>query len=472
MQFINAETDMTPTHVGVLAVLDPATARHGRVSAAQLRTLIASRLHLVPALRRRLHPVPGGLDLPYWVDLGDEVDLARHVHEIDLPRPGTDAELGELVGRLAESPLDRELPLWQAYLFNGLTGGRQALYAKVHHAVVDGVSGAEVLAVLFDLSGVPAAPDRPAAPLPPEPPPDRPEMLRRAAEHALRRPWRAARALPSALPALRRLPGAVGLRPAPRSVLNRQLTGRREFAFVSLPLETVTTAKRSIGGTVNDVVLAMCTTALRGWLAEAGELPDSALVAGIPVSIRTPGQVGSAGNQISLMLAALPTNVADPVRRLAALRESVGVAKEHFARRPPHLLHHTSAVLPQLMHGAATRALVRATRLAPPLFNLFVSNVPGSPVPLFAAGTRVLATYPVSVVSQVGGGVNITVMSYDGHLDVGVISCPDVAPGAWRLVEHLRHALGELTEPTAGQASEIRRRPPARRRHLSLTPGA
>ena len=156
VQFLNAETATTPTHVGVLAVLDPSNTPGGRVSVADLRALLAARLHLVPALRWRLHEVPGGLDRPYWVDVA-EVDLERHVREIELPRTGTDAALGELVGRLAQLPLERGAPLWQAYLLNGLGGGRQALYAKVHHAVVDGVSGAEVLAILFDIGATPTA---------------------------------------------------------------------------------------------------------------------------------------------------------------------------------------------------------------------------------------------------------------------------------------------------------------------------
>jgi hypothetical protein len=154
--------------------------------------------------------------------------------------------------------------------------------------------------------------------------------------------------------------------------------------------------------------------------------------------------IGTAGNQISVMLASLPTQIEDPAQRLEALVAALREAKARYADRPAHLLHQVSAAFPQLLHGAATRAVARALRWGPPLFNLFVSNVPGPQVPLYVGGARVLATYPVSVVSDVGGGLNITVMSYDGHMDIGIVICPDVAPDVWELAGHCADALAEL----------------------------
>ncbi len=481
-QFLNAETATTFTHVGGVTVLDPAEVPGGRVTIEALRALMAGRLHLVAPLRWRLHQVPLGLDLPYWVDCGT-VELTEHVREVQVPPPGTDAQLGEQVARLAETPLRRDRPLWECYLLSGLAGGRQALYTKVHHAVIDGTSCAEVLAVVCDLTPQPASlgecPD-PAAERAPGPA----DMLRRGARRAVGVPAHLLRSSPALLPHLLDLPGAATLpgagvldalagrvaglagltgltaaaRPPvpprtpapPPTPFNGPITAGRDFAFVSLPLADVKAVKNRLGFTVNDVVMALCTSALRQWLLEHEALPDAPLVASIPVSVRTPEQLGAAGNEISFMLAALPTDVADPGRRLEVLHASLAAAKERFRAMPARLLHDYSAVVPQALHGVASRLVLRAARLGAPPFNLFVSNVPGPQVPLYAAGARVTANYPVSVVSEVGGAMNITVMSYDGHLDFGITVCRDLVPDAWAIAGHLRAALTELvamTEP-------------------------
>jgi WS/DGAT/MGAT family acyltransferase len=255
---------------------------------------------------------------------------------------------------------------------------------------------------------------------------------------------RAAR--PATVRCLARLTAGTRVHPAPSTPFNDRLTARRAFAFVSLPLAGINSVKAALDLTVNDVVLALCTSALRRWLHEHGTLPSRPLVAAIPVSVRSAEQIGAAGNQISLMLTDLPTHVSDPARRLDAVCTAVRVAKSGLAQRPPRLLHQASAAIPQLLHGATTRLLVRAARIAPPLCNLFVSNVPGPQVPLYAAGARVIATYPVSVITDISGGVNITVMSYNGHIDIGVITCPDITPDAWELTEHFSCALAELAE--------------------------
>jgi diacylglycerol O-acyltransferase len=346
VQFLNAETATTFTHVGGLTVLDAAGAGEGPVTIDRLRRLIGSRLHLIAPLRWRLHQVPLGLDLPYWLDVG-EVDLEHHIREIRLPGAGTDEELAELVARLAATPLDRSRPLWECHLVHGLAGGRQALYTKVHHAVIDGVSCAEVLSMVLDVQPVPSVVPAPQGEPVAEAPPSTLEMLRRGAARGISNPLRIARSAPSTLPHLLDLPGAAtvpgaglvgGLtgrlarlagrcptdsvppRPPtpPVTPFNMTMTARRAFAFVELPLADVKAVKNSLGFTLNDVVMALCTTALRRWLIEQAALPDGPIVASIPVSVRTPEQVGMAGNEISFMLAALPTDVADPVQRLAS----------------------------------------------------------------------------------------------------------------------------------------------------------
>ena len=476
-QFLNAETSTTLTHVGGVTILDPTDAPGGRVTVDGLRALIESRLHLVAPLRWRLHQVPLGLDLPYWVDSGT-VDLQHHVREVHLPAPGTDAQLGEQIARLAETALCRERPLWECYLISGLSAGRQALYTKVHHAVIDGTSAAEVLAVVCDLSPEPAVLPPVEHDQRPEQAPDPAEMLQRGAVRAVRVPVHLLRSSPALLPHLLDLPGAATLpgagllgtlagriagvagrrsapplpprTPAPPATpFNGPITAARDFAFVSLPLDEVKAVKNRLGFTVNDVVVALCTTALRQWLLDHDALPDRSLVASIPVSVRTPEQFGAAGNEISFMLAALPTEVPDPAVRLQVLHASLAAAKERFRAMPARLLHDYSAVVPQALHGLASRMVLRAATLGAPPFNLFVSNVAGPQLPLYAVGARVVGNYPVSVVSDVGGGINLTVMSYDGHLDFGIIVCRDMVPDVWDIAGHLRTALAELSDMTA-----------------------
>jgi diacylglycerol O-acyltransferase len=475
-QFLNAETATTLTHVGGVTILDPTGAPGGPITVAGLRALVGSRLHLVAPLRWRLHEVPLGLDLPYWVDAGT-VDLGHHIREVQLPAPGSDVQLGEQIARLAETPLRRDRPLWECYLVHGLAGGRQALYTKVHHAMIDGVSAAEVLAVVLDLEPQPGQASPPAAALPAEPAPGTAEMVQRGVLRTATLAFQLLRSAPTMLPHVLDLPGAsntpgAGLfgalagraarlagrssapqlpqrpPPAPMTPFNGPITAERDFAFTALPLDEVKAVKNALGFTVNDVVMALCTTALRRWLIDHDALPEHPLVASIPVSVRTPEQIGTAGNQISFMLTALPTDEADPARRLDVLHASLAGAKQRFHATPARLLHEFSAVLPQAMHGLASRTVLRAATIGGPPFNLFVSNVAGPQLALYAAGARVTGNYPVSVVSDVGGGINITVMSYDGHLDFGIVVCRDLVPDVWDIAGHLRDALAELVDVT------------------------
>jgi len=474
-QFLNAETSTMPTHVGIMAILDPATAPGGCLTVEEVRSLVGSRLHLIDPLRWRLRQVPLGLDLPYWVD-SVTPDLEHHIREIGLPVPGTDEQLAAQVARLAETPLRREHPLWECYLIHGVAGGRQALYMKVHHAVIDGVSGAEVLAVLMDLHAEPSAAPAPAAAAP-RPATSTATLLATSAWHLLSRPTQLLRAAPMMVPHLLELPGAssvpgagllgaaagrVGrlahltsapqLPPraptAPPTPFNGPLTPDRCYAFTSVSLPEVKAIKTALGLTINDVVMALCTTALRRWLIDHDALPDVPLVAAMPVSVRTPEQMGTGGNQISFMLCALPTTEPDPTERLRLLNASLTGAKKRFAQTPATLLHAYSTVLPQLFHGVASRALLRAATIGAPPFNLFISNVAGPQLPLHTAGTAVTGLFPVSVVSDIGGGINITVLSYNGHLDFGILACRQMVPDVADLADHLHDALTELTNRT------------------------
>ncbi|MGQ4598356.1 wax ester/triacylglycerol synthase family O-acyltransferase [Nocardia sp. R6R-6] len=441
-QLLNLESSMTPLHVGALTTLDPQLGSGNPVTVAALRQLIAGRLHTVAPLRWRLRTVPLGLDLPYWDDCA-QVDLGYHVRDVRLPEGSSDEQLTDLVARLHAQPLNRRRPLWECHLISGLSDGRQAIYTKVHHAVVDGVSAAEIMAVIMDVVAESPEVPVPAAGVRLDRSPAKVEMLGRGLAHTITRQA-------DRLTAPLRLGGALreawaGIRKAnPDVPFNAPNTARRSFAFVSLPLDEVKAVKNAFGSTVNDVVVALCTSALRRWLIEHDVNPEKPLLAAVPVSVRTPEQIGTAGNQFSIMLCELPINEPEAQHRMKLVHEELTEVKERFRAGPSTALHQATAVIPQLLHGAATRAAVRVAAPALPLANLIISNVPGPQIPLYAAGARVTGSFPISLLTELTGGLNITVMSYDGHIDFGILACADSVPDVGDIAEYLTDALREL----------------------------
>lgn len=476
-QFLNVETATSPGHVGALLVLDPSTAPHGRLSFEDFRDLWAARLHLVPLLRQRLVEVPLSLGVPYWVD-DPQFDLEYHVREVGLPPPGDDKQVGEEVSRIHARSLDRSRPLWEAYLVHGLDGGRAAVYTKVHHAVIDGISGAEILAAILDMTVEPREVEPPEQEWEPAPMPAPGGLLVRGLASSALTTARAVTSLPRTLPHLIDLPGAASIpgaravsdiadavaslvsrqiQPrrsddrdltAPRTPMNGAVTAHRRFAYGSVPLENAKLVKDAFGMTVNDVVMAMTTTALRRWLLDHDALPQIPLVAAVPVSIRTEDDRGAPGNQISVMLAHLPTHVADPAQRLRDVAESMSAAKQWFETVPANILQDLSAAIPTALSGLAARALFRLVTAPGPPFNLFVSNVSGPQLPWYVAGARVVGVHPVSAVTDLTGGLNITLFSYDGKLGFGLIACRELVPDVWNLIDYLADALTELVTLT------------------------
>jgi diacylglycerol O-acyltransferase / wax synthase len=469
--FLALETANTTGHVGGLSVLDPSTASEP-LTLARLTEVMAERLPLVPVLRRKLLNVPFGLDQPYWIDDAD-FDIEYHVREIALPRPGSDAQLTEQVSRLHARPLDRTRPLWELYLITGLAGDRAAVYSKIHHAAVDGVSGTELLTVLFDLT--PTGREPPAAePFQPERPPPPPVLAVRA---AIRLAWRPVqtiritnelvRLLPTlASPAstlvgeilgLNRGDGAViATRPgrAPATPFNRAITPHRRFAFRSVDLGTVKTVKKAFGVSVNDVVMAMCAGALRHWLVDHDALPGQPLVAMIPVSVRDPASQGALGNRVSAMLAPLPTSVTDPGLRLQIVHSATQAAKAQQAEIPQGLVDQISDFAVPALTARAAR-VVFATGLLHrlPPFNITISNVPGPNVPVYMCGARLIAHYPVSVVTD-GQGLNITLVGYLGQLHFGLVSSRELVPDIDKLAGYLPEELALLAEAAEKRAAE------------------
>lgn len=467
--FLNMETATTYGHVSGLALFDPTSAPNGAASVEDVKALIMERIHLLPPYRRRLVEVPLGLDHPYWIEDPD-FDLDFHVRHIGLPPPGDDQQLAELVSRIVARPLDRSRPLWELYIIEGLESGYVAQLTKMHHCTIDGVSGAEIMATLLDLGPEPRVVDPPRRAWRSDPEPSQIEMMARGLLAVAGTPRKAVRLGREALrhlPALSESLGfgdsqwstqlgrLVGRKPdpllseastkAPRTAINGEITAHRRFAFGSMPLDDVKEIKSALGVTVNDVVLGLCAGALRRYFIEQNELPREPLLAMVPVSVRTEEQKGTFGNQVSAMTASLHTNVEDPVERLRRIHESMSVAKEKHRALPATLLQDFAQFAPPAVAARAGRVIARATvaEWMDVPFNVVISNVPGPQFPLYGVGARLVANYPVSAIND-GVGLNITVQSYNGSLDFGLVSCRELLPEIWDLMNFLHDSLYEL----------------------------
>ena len=490
-QFLALETPRQYGHVSGIAVLDPTTAPGGKLELADVQNLIAERLSLLPIFRWRLAEVPFGLDYPYWSEDPD-FDLDFHVRELALPAPGNDAQLTEQVARIFARPLDRARPLWELYLIHGLEGGHVALLTKIHHAVVDGMSGAEILGVLLDL-----APEGREAPPPArngtDPMPGQLEMLVRGIIGLPKYPLRVLESLPGALPNIEEvgiydaIPGAReiaraarGLRNRlglggdvqereqvvpPRTSFNGRVSPHRRLAIGKLSLDAVKAIKNEHDATVNDVVVSICAGAVRRWLLAHHELPRKPLVAQIPVSVRTTEQAGTFGNQIMLMGAAVFTNEGDPIKRLQRTHEAMGDMKERHKALPAQLLQDATNFIPPAVFSRAARLTFALSSNGRPTWNFVISNVPGPQFPLYCVGAQLVAIYPVSVVTD-GMGLNITVMSYCGQLHFGIVADRKMMPDVWSLIGWLGEELAALAP---GESAQAARKPAQRKTAVKRT---
>ncbi len=462
--FLNLETNAVPMHVGSVAILDASKAPPGFGFAA-VKQLIESRLHLLPMFRRRLVTSPLNLDQPYWIEDPD-FELENHVRHRALPQPGSDRQLADFICDVISTRLDRAQPLWRAYYIEGLKGGRVALVTKIHHACIDGVSGAELMSTLLDLEPTPRQVPLPDRPWTPEPLPSPMTLAMATAGALLSTPRDAIRLARDTLPILfsagrsavaqrmaaRRARTPVGddgagmkAGVAPRMLFNTTITARRSFAFRSLPLADIKFVKNAFGTSVNDVVLTICAEALRAYLQQRNALPEKTLVAAIPVSVRAEHEKGTHGNKVVMARSALGTHIADPVERLLAISKRMGTVKKSFKATPARLMM-------DWMNVPAPALLAQAARLYEnfsiqdyvyPPYNLIISNVPGPPQPLYFAGARVLANYPVSIPFH-GLAFNMTVMSYQDSLDIGLTGHRGTVPDADCITQAMADALGAL----------------------------
>ena len=453
------ESAETPMHAGSVAIFDEPAAGFDYEA---LVSLVADRIAFVPRYRQKVRPVLGRLVRPVWVDDPD-FDLTYHVRRSALPKPGTDGQLRELVARVLSRPLDRDRPLWEIYLVEGLSGGRFAVLSKTHHAIVDGITTVNIGQVILDDTPEPRA--MTAEPWHPEPGPGWLDLLAGAVTEAARHPTTVVDQARSGLVgiehAAQRVMGNVGnlaeaaraaVRPAPPGPLNVPIGSQRRFETVDASLEDYRRIRKVHGGTVNDVVLATLAGALRFWLMTRGEpvSPDSSLRALVPVSVQVPPigpDAASVGNQVASYLVDLPIGEQSPVVRLQRISYAMRAHADTGRAVSANALVELAGFAPATLHALGARV---ASGLSRRLFNLIVTNVPGPQTPLYAAGARMSASYPV-VPLTAGQALGVGVTSYDGGVHYGLYADRDAMPDLAVLAQCIRDALAELLEVAAAR---------------------
>lgn len=451
--WLYVESGATPMHVANLSIFSLPEDAPPDFLAKLVADVKDTRRFAAPWNLRLRNTVLKGV-LPEWVR-DDNLDLDYHVRHSALPRPGGERELGILVSRLHSHPLALERPLWECHIIEGLEHNRFALYTKIHHALIDGVGGMRLL-----VRSLTATPSRKRVVAPWSIGLE--EKPRRRGEHGpesapLTNLIEALRGRSKDLPKVGgalaqiwrgRSPDDPFVRPfaAPKSALNQRINGQRRFATQQYELARLRTMAEDAGVTLNDIVLAICSAALRRFLKELNALPRDGLTAGLPVSIR-PKDNAELGTAISFILASLGTTIADPLKRLQAIHESTLRAKDHLQRLPKSALNqYTMLFMAPYIAGMLTGAAGRIK----PMFNLAISNVPGPDKPLYFGGAKLEAMYPVSVL-QHGQALNITCLSYNGKLNFGFTGARDTLPHMQRLALYTGEALDELEAAIAAR---------------------
>lgn len=471
--FLYLETPETPMHVAGLTYFELPEGFEGSFY-QHFRKFFESRLHTIPIFSKRLAPSLFDLDHPGWVD-EPEIDLDYHLRETALPAPGTEEQLEEVISRLHANTLDRSRPLWQFYVITGLSNGQGVLYSKVHHAAVDGGAGMAINKALYDVTAIPRDVPPPApkpastagaatSPTSVDPVKGIADIMGNMMRQQLKL-WEAAPAIvnsmtsaflakpgemPKAVETLQSLARQLPTLNAPKTPFNATITRERSYAARTISLSDSRMVAKAAGAKLNDVVLAICSGALRRYLQEKGQLPDKPLIAGVPISLREAGDTRQ-NNQVSGMLCQLATDIASPSERLAAIVRSSTESKQiagTFRNAAPQDFGFVGApILMQLIMLVYGRSGL-ADRLPMPM-NVTISNVPGPPMPLYCAGAKVVALYPVSIPAH-GAALNITVQSYMDALNFGLTADRRAVPDVARLGDYVIEAADELKKAVLG----------------------
>jgi diacylglycerol O-acyltransferase len=412
---------------------------------------IERRLGLVPRYRQRLAFVPLGQGRPKWVD-DPHLNLRYHVRSTALPSPGSEQQLRNLAGRVFAQQLDRDKPLWEIWLVEGLEGDRFAMLSKTHHALVDGISGVDIMSVLFDTSPDPAAPTDTGDRWLPRPLPSPVQLLGEALMERATIPGELARSVRSIFRGPRRVVeglrdaavgvGAMawaGLNPAPSSPYNKSIGPHRRYTWVRANLADIKAIKNELGGTVNDVVLATVAGALGKHLRRRGHNTDGLeLKAMVPVSVRADVESGALGNRVAAMMAPLPVWCQDAVARLDIVREELKGLKSGGQAVGAQVLTELSGFAPATVMGQASRLMSRQR-----FFNVVVTNVPGPQQPLFLAGRRMIDPFPMVPLAK-NQGLGIALLSYAGRINFGLVGDYDVMYDLDDFAEDVQESLAEL----------------------------
>jgi diacylglycerol O-acyltransferase / wax synthase len=451
--FLHLEDAGAHMHVAAVLTFDgPPPAYQDLVEA------ITARLHMVPRYRQRLAFVPLGQGRPCWVD-DPHFNAGYHIRHTALPAPGTDEELKRLAARVFGQRLDRNKPLWEIWLVEGLDDDRFAVLSKTHHALVDGVSGVDILSVLFDISPetpAPTAPE-PAAWLP-RPLPSRTELLAeallergtvpgevvRVVRRTTRAPRHALRRVAEGLTGVGAMAWA-GLSPAPRSPLNVAIGTHRRYTWVDADLLQFKAIKSALEGTVNDVVLTAVALGLGRWMRGRGESTDGlVLKAMVPVSVRAEAERGALGNRVATMWAPLPVGVEDPLDCFTEIRDAMRGLKESGQAVGAEALTQLADFAPPTIMSQAARLQSRQR-----FFNLVITNVPGPQIPLYLLGRPLRGLYPVVPLAN-HQALGIAVMSYNGRIGFGLLADFDALPDVEVIAAELRGAIADLARIAGG----------------------
>jgi diacylglycerol O-acyltransferase / wax synthase len=436
--FLIGESREHPMHVAGLQLFEPPSDA-GPDFVRDLYEAMVKRTDFQPTFRKHPATILGGISSLAWT-FDDEVDMDYHVRHSALPRPGRVRDLLELTSRLHGTLLDRHRPLWETNFVEGLQDGRFAVYVKFHHSLVDGVSAQRLLirAMTSDPDDREMRVPWTLAPKPKKPGPSR-SALRSLVDMAGSVAALAPSTLSLARAALIEQQLTLPFR-APKTMFNVPIGGARRAAAQSWPLSRIKGVKNATGVTVNDVVLAMCAGALRAYLSEQAALPDTPLVAMVPVSLRSKDDQDAGGNMVGTILCNLATDVEDPAKRLEAISTSMRANKKVFAELPPMQALALSAFLSS---GVALALVPGFVSQAPPPFNIVISNVPGAREPMYWNGARLDGNYPLSIALD-GQALNITLTNNAGNLDFGLVGCRRSVPHLQRLLGHLEDSLADL----------------------------
>ena len=438
--FLIGESREHPMHVAGLQLFKPPE-DSGPDFISELHEAIVDNDDFQPTFRKHPGRLLGGISNLAWA-FDDDVDIDYHLRRSALPRPGRIRELLELTSRLHGTLLDRHRPLWEANLVEGLEDGRFAIYTKIHHSLLDGVSAQRLM-----IRSMTTDPDDREIRVPWTLGPKRRTKAPERSRSALAPITDAIGSVASLAPSTLSVARAALLEQqltlpfrAPKTMFNVPIGGARRTAAQSWPLERFRAVKTAAGVTINDVVLAMCAGALRAYLLEADALPDTPLVAMVPVSLRTEDEQDAGGNMVGTILCNLATDVTDPAKRLEAINTSMRDNKKVFAELPRNQALALSAFL---MGGIALGLVPGFVSTAPPPFNIVISNVPGAREPLYWKGARLDGNYPLSIALD-GQALNITLTNNADNLDFGLVGCRRSVPHLQRLLSHLEDSLADL----------------------------